>query len=84
MSTEYTPSTDYMNRNDHEFMAAVNDINGRFWKRAVRIFWESGRDPGLGLSHDEKARLQRIRNKFGPSALENSIANMLRLKASHS
>lgn len=52
--------------------------NGRFWKQRLQHCWEQGDYHRFGMSIDQAAALQRIRNDPGrtPSLLKNYRANV--------
>jgi hypothetical protein len=54
-----------------EELAAIDAVKaacGRVWKKELRLAWESGKYP-RSLKPDDRAYLQRLRNKIGPSGL---------------
>lgn len=49
-------------------ISVVKQSFGAAWKSKLRQFWATGAYPAR-LSEDQKAHLQSVRNKVGPSGL---------------
>jgi hypothetical protein len=64
-------------------VAAFKDANGEEWKDRLASLWMSGNYSRKGISTDQAALLQQVRNQHGPQWLESVSDHDLRRGAEH-